>query len=276
VKDTLVVGMYKTGTTIVGSVIENSLPGAMLYLEPKRVTFFEKLAPSPGPIVVKIIYEHWMQRPFLLNGIVRGETPFRPDKSVAILRDPRDGMISALMYAAYQFVLDGATREQVEQWAEVIRDKEANSEQRSVIGLIESMNGIFKLSYSPDWYFENFASYSSWLSENKDLLHVLRYEDFVAGDTEALAAYLGVRLKKTRELVPGLQRVSRTRGSGDWRRLMRPEDVARWKPRYGEALAASGYADWELRPESRGPAEGSAYILRIAEEALRAKAAPAQ
>lgn len=270
--NTLVIGMYKTGTTIVASVIERSLPGATLYFEPRHVGYFEKLAKTTEPVVVKLIYEHWMHRPFLLNGIIRGETGFRPDKSVAIIRDPRDGMISALMYAAYQFVLDGASREQIDEWVEVIRAKEAKPGRHSVIDLMESMNRIFKLSYPLDWFFESFARYSAWLSDARDLVHVLRYEDFVAGDTAALAAYLGVRVKKTREVVPGLQRVSRTRRSGDWRKLMLPEDVAHWKPRYGEALAAHGYTDWELRSAPCDPAEGSAYVMKIAEEAFGSKA----
>jgi hypothetical protein len=272
VSNTLVIGMYKTGTTIVASVIEHSLPGATLYFEPRHVGFLEKLGRAGEPAVVKLIYEHWMHRPFLLNGIFRGEAEFRPDKSVAIIRDPRDGMISALMYAAYQFVLDGAGRGQIDEWVEVIRAKEASPGKHSLIELMQRMNRIFKVSYPLDWFIDSFASYSAWLSDVRDLVHVLRYEDFVAGDTTALAAYLGVRVKKTREVLPGLQRVSRTRGSGDWRKLMLPEDVAHWKPRYGEALAAHGYTDWELRSAPGDPAEGSAYVMKIAEEAFRSRA----
>ena len=275
--NTLVIGMYKTGTTIVASVVERSLPGATLYFEPRHVGFLEKLARATEPVVVKLIYDHWIHRPFLLNGIIRGEAGFRPDKSVAIIRDPRDGMISALMYAAYQFVLEGAGREQVDEWVEVIRAKEANPGKHSLIDLMENMNRVFKVSYPLDWIFDVFASYSAWLSDARDFVHVLSYEKFVAGDTTALAAYLGVKMKQTREVVPGLQRVSRTRGSGDWRKLMLPEDVGRWKPRYGEMLAAHGYTDWELRSAPLDPAEGSAYVMRIAEEAFRSRAqAPAK
>ena len=276
-KSALVVGMQKTGTTIVASVLESSIPGAGLYMEPKRVAFFEKCAKSGDPVVVKIIYEHWMQRQSLLRGIIHGETGFRPDKTVAIIRDPRDGLISALMYGAYQCVLDGANKDQVDEWVEIIRDKEAYPEKHSVISLIENMNKIFNIEHTQNSFFDNFMSYSAWIADTLDYLYVLRYEDFIAGNTADLAAYLGIRLKRAQELIPKLQRVSRTRGSGDWRKLMLPQDVSFWKERYGSAFEIHGYDDWEVHPERLDPAVGSDYILRITEEAFQSlKAKPAK
>jgi hypothetical protein len=272
-KNALVAGMGKTGTTIVASVIQSSLPGAELYMELKRIGPFEKYVKNGVPVVVKIIYEHWMKRPFLLKGIICGETGLNPDRIVAIVRDPRDGLISVLLYGAYHCVLDGASREQVEAWVDVIQDKEANPQKHSVIGLIEHMNKIFGLRLSPNDYFDTFVNYSAWIGENRARLHVLSYEDFVAGNTGELAAYLGIKLKRSREVIPSLQRVSRSRGSGDWRRLMLPEDVTFWKERYGPALERHGYKDWEVHPQRLDPALGSSYIRRITEEAFESRGA---
>jgi hypothetical protein len=268
-KSALVVGMNKTGTTIVASVIQNSIAGARLYMEPGSVAFFEqKCAKVNVPHVVKILYEHWMQRPFLLTGIVRGETGFRPDKTVAIIRDPRDGLISGLMYWAYQHVLQGASREQVDQWVEILRDKEANPEKYSVTSLIDNFNRIFDVRRTPSGFLDNFISYSTWIADNKDYFYILRYEDFVSGNTAELSAHLGIELSGSREVDPRLQRVTRTKRSGGWREMMLPEDVTYWKERYGSALEAYGYSDWEIHPEKSDPAEGSEYVLRIAEEAF--------
>jgi hypothetical protein len=266
----LVVGMNKTGTTIVSSVIQNSITGARLYVEPGSVAFFEqKCAKVSVPRVVKILYEHWMQRPFLLNAIIRGETGFRPDKTVAIVRDPRDGMISALMYGAFERVVDGAGREQVDEWVEIVRDKEMSPERYSVLSLVDSFNRIFNVRYSPNGFFENFMSYSAWVADNRDYFHVLRYEDFVAGNTDELSAYLGIELSSSREVEPNHQRVARTKQSGGWRKMMLPQDVTYWRERYGSALETFGYSDWEIHPEKSDPAVGSGYILRITEEASR-------
>ena len=279
-KNVLVVGVNKTGTTIVATVIQNSITAARLhaeptrlYMEPTSIAFFERCGRLDVPRVVKVLYEHWMQRPFLLTGIVRGETAFRTDKAVAIVRDPRDGVISSLMYGAYAHVLEGASKEQVDEWVEIVRDKERNPEKYSVIGMLDKLGQIFnaRSSHGPDVFFENFIRYCAWIAGNGDYLHVLRYEDFVAGNTAELSAYLGLGLSTSREVDPGLQRVARTRRSGDWRRMMLPEDVAHWRARFGAALEAHGYGDWEIHPERSDPAGGSEYILRITAEAFRSR-----
>jgi hypothetical protein len=270
-KRALVVGMNKTGTTIVSSVIQNSITGALFYEEPRNVAFFEKRREVSIPLVVKILYEHWMQRPFLLTGIIRGETGFCPDKTVAIVRDPRDALISALMYTAYEQVLEGASKEQVNEWVEVIREKEADPEKYSVISLIDHLSRIFNARYTSDWFFETFMNYSAWIADNRDYFYVLRYEDFVAGNTAELSAYLRIELSSSREVDPSVQRVTRTKGSGGWRKMMLPQDVTYWRERYGTALETYGYSDWEIHPEKSDPAVSSEYILRITEEAFESK-----
>jgi hypothetical protein len=268
-KTALVIGMNKTGTTIVASVLRKSIPGSMLGMEPKLVAHLEQHATMTQPIVVKILYEHWMQRPNLLTGIVRGETGFRPDRTVAIIRDPRDGLISALMYSVYAYVQNGATREQVNAWVDVLRGKEADPDKHSLLNLMESRARIFGIGPTPDFFFEAFASYSEWVAEESEYFHILSYEDFVAGNVEELTAYLGVELSTSRDVDPGAQRVTRSRQAENWRVMMLPEDVAYWKERYGDILADWGYTDWDIRPEHTDPAVGSEYVLRIADEAFK-------
>ena len=271
-KNALVVGMNKTGTTIVASVIWNSIAPAHLEMEPLKVAFFEKRGNAYTRLVVKILYEHWMQRHFLLTGIVRGETGFCPDKTVAIIRDPRDGLISALMYSAFQHVVTGASRQQVNEWVEIVRAKESNPEAYSIIDLIDHLNRIFDTRYTPDWGFETFITYAAWMAGNTDYFHLLKYEDFVAGNTAGLSAYLGIELSSSREVAPVVRRVARTKQSGAWRTMMLPKDVTYWRERYGSALEKYGYDDWEIHPEKSDPAVGSEYILSITEEAFRSRA----
>ena len=63
--------------------------------------------------------------------------------------------------------------------------------------------------------------------------------------------------------------MTRTRGSGAWREMMLPEDVAYLRSRFGSALAARGYSDWDIHPAGSNPAVGSDYVLKVADEALR-------
>lgn len=274
-KHALVVGMHKTGTTIVSSVIQRSIPEGRFFIEPRWVAFFEKLGKQDVPGVVKVIYEHWMARPWLLSGIVRGEARFRPDKVIAIVRDPRDGLISGLMYRVYQFILQGATQDQVAKWVEVVREKEANPDAHSIVGLVRICNDIFGIDEAPESVFDTFANYSGWLERDRDCLHVLRYEDFIVAETAALQAYLGVPLSLSREVDPSLQRVARTRQSGAWRAMMLPEDVAYFRDRYGGVLERWTYSDWATSPQRSPSRDGSEYILRIADEAFRSRASDA-
>jgi len=263
--------MQKTGTTIVATVVQHAMGGGRFYVEPRSVAFFEKAgqSTSPDPVIIKILYEHWMQKQSLLTGIVRGETGFRPDRTVAIVRDPRDGMISAIMYSAYERVLEGASREQVSEWIGMVRDKEADPEKYSVTRLSEGHNRIFRVEYTPASFLEAFASYSAWLARNRGHFHLLRYEDFIAGNTAALSAYLGREVAGNRDMHPEFQRLARTKQSGNWRKMMLDEDVAFVREHYAGALAAFGYDDWQVEPQRTDPAVGSDYIIRITEEAFR-------
>jgi hypothetical protein len=270
VKRAVVVGMQKTGTTILATVIQHAIGGgARLYLEPRHMAPFEQSSAFADPIVFKLLFEHWMQRQFLLTGIVRGEAGFLPERTVAILRDPRDGLISAVMYGAYGCVLEGASREQLSEWVGIVREKEANPEKYSVLRLSENFNRIFRIEYTPAAFFDAFASYCAWTERNSGFFHLLRYEDFIAGNNSALSAYLGLEVAAAAEVHPELQRVRRTKRSGNWRTMMLPEDVAYLRERYGSMLDAYGYRDWQTEPRRTDPAVGSEYILRIAEEAFR-------
>jgi hypothetical protein len=82
-------------------------------------------------------------------------------------------------------------------------------------------------------------------------------------------------LSHSREVDPTLQRVARTRQSGDWRAMMLPEDVTHFRDRYGDVLDRWSYADWAIAPAKSDPSAGSEYIARIADEAFGALAAKA-
>jgi hypothetical protein len=234
---------------------------------------FERLSQVAVPSIVKIRYEDWMQRPFLLNGIVRGESGFSPRKIVAVVRDPRDGLISALMCRAWQCVLDGASERQVDEWLSIVREKEADPQRHSISSLMRELARVFGVDDTVDTFFETFVDYSSWIARQGDLARVLKYEDFMAGDIGPLADYLGIELSRDRTMEPRSKRLRRTSSPGGWRAAMLPEDATYLKERYGAALARHGYDDWELRPGKLDPAEGSDYIRKITEEAYQVRQA---
>jgi hypothetical protein len=274
VKNGLVIGLSKSGTTIIASVIQNSIAQARLMIEPRTVAVIEKIGRLRVPWVVKLLYDHWLDRPSLLDGIVRGETGFRPDRIVAIVRDPRDRMVSALMYRAYECVLLGAGEAQVEAWIEVLRDKEAHPAKHSLFDLFGHFARIFHVADSADSFFTSFADYAAWIARYGGRMHVVRYEDFVAGDTAALSAYLGLRLAEGRDIDASLRRLGRTKGSGGWRTILLPQDVAYLRERYGAALEDHGYGDWAIGSGGLAPSQGSDYVREIAREAFATRGQP--
>jgi hypothetical protein len=269
-KSALVAGTSRAGATVVATVIQRSVAGAHLLADPRRVLLFEQLSRVAVPSIVKIRYEDWMERPFLLDGVVRGESGFSPEKIVAVVRDPRDGLIGALMCRAGQCVLDGASARQVDEWLSVVREKEADPQRHSVASLMNELDRIFGIDDTVDAFFAIFASYTDWIAQRENRVHVLRYEDFMAENIGPLADYLGIELSRDRTMEPRLQQLRRTSAPGGWRAAMLPDDVAFLRERYGVPLARHGYDDWDLRPGKLDPAEGSDYIRKITQDAFQA------
>ncbi len=174
-----------------------------------------------------------------------------------------------MFYMVFDMVIDGASHSSVEEWVAVIAQKQAHPESLSVAKMIEIGGQIFNHELSLSERVEGiFNNYSKWLSSHSNALHVLRYEDFIAGRLEKLEKYLGFPLVGQCD-VPE-KRVRRSAGSGSWRHLMLPSDIELLQASCKDALAAYGYDDWTLASEPHlDPAHGTDYVRRIADEAFK-------
>jgi hypothetical protein len=75
----------------------------------------------------------------------------------------------------------------------------------------------------------------------------MKYEDLIAHRLDSLKDYLGFDLTVTTDVPETYRRVSRTRGSGDWRNWFLDDDVAYFEPRLKSYLREFGYSDdWSL------------------------------
>ena len=272
----LVLGPAKTGTTIISHSIRNSMPNANYSMEPRDVGYFENIAADQAARVVKILFGHWRNRPRLLDGIVMGEAGFVADRTIAIVRDPRDNAISSMFYSIYEMVLGGAEPSNVEQWIKVIERKQQAPKSLSMAQMLAEMNRIFGSDYNLQGFVANeFIEYSRWIASHREHLHILRYEDFIAGRLEMLEQYLGFPLTRQRYVPEGVQRIQRSSGSGSWRHLMLPSDVELLRAACGDIMAAHGYGDWTLANTPHlDPAHGTEYVRRISEEAFQKRKKP--
>ena len=265
----LVLGRAKTGTTVISKAIQHSIPGASYHLEPKQAAFFDGLhwTRASNGTVVKIIFEHWEDRAAEREDLIHDRRTLQFSHRVAIVRDPRDEIISRLYYYILPFISRfGYDREQVGQWLEVLRKKERAPGEISVLEMVRRLRAITgrPVAEVPG----GLEVYGEFLRRGADRLHVVRYEDFMLGRVAALEEYLGVTLSAVRD-VGDLGWTRRSAAADNWRRLFTAEDVAHYREALAGPMARLGYTDWRLeRPERLDPDAGSRYVEALVAKAL--------
>lgn len=264
----LVIGSSKTGTTVISKSIQHSIPNASYYMEPKTISEVENLSNSNQSLVVKILYSHWRIRLNLFNAIALSEIEFKPNFKVAIIRDPRDTVISKMMYSPYNFIINGATREQLDRWIDCVRRKQSAPESLSITRMFQEISMIFNVQQKLKEAIEDEVRYLDWLSSHRENFFVLRYEDFIVENISSLEKNLGIRLSGSRDIGP-YNRVQRTKKSGNWKTFMLQEDINLIRKYFESSLERHGYDDWCLSEKSQlDPIYGTQYIQRIAQEAF--------
>lgn len=261
----LVVGKPKSGTTVVSKVIQKSLPTGTGYaLEPRDPVFFEHPAASPG-MVVKVVFEAWRERTDELRDVIANRRPMTFDKRVFTLRDPRDEAISYLLYYAMGLKRRGDDPVRLQGWVEFLRRKEENPAAVSFLDMAARLDELFSVNFRSaleTWRGLD-EGYDRFLLNIRQDHYVVRYEDFVAGNTAGLAAYLNVSLTDDRDVGPALANTLRSARADNWKRYFTSEDVEFFR-RHEAALARLGYDDWELAPVARIPSEEmSGYVERL-------------
>lgn len=264
----MVVGASKTGTTVISKSIQHSIPNASYYMEPKIISEVENLSNSKQSLVVKLLYSHWRYRLNLFNAIALNEIEFRPTFKVAITRDPRDTVISKMMYSPYNLIMNGAKRDQIDRWLDCVRRKESAPESLSITCMFEEMSMIFNLNKGLKEAIEDEVRYLDWVSSHGESFFVLRYEDFIADNISGLEDYLGIKLSNSRDIGP-YGRVQRTNKSGNWKTFMLLDDVHLIRKYFEPIFEKYGYDDWYLSEKGHlDPVHGTRYVQRIAQEAF--------
>lgn len=253
----LVVGKAKTGTTIVSKSIEKSMPGqpARYYLEPKSIADLDAIANDDAGIrVIKIIYEHWAVQPELRRQLEGSPGQIAFDKVVFIVRDIRDEMISRLMYIIFPLIRRGGVRKQsLKHWVSALKSKEREPQAQSFVGLCRRFNEIFDSDFLTAFLRNEAQELLDYLDVIERSPHdkcVIKYEDFIQENMDALESHLGFPVAQTDQL-DGLERTRRSRSHNNWKSVFTDEDVDFFKDALGRQLEQSGYNDWALVPAGR-------------------------
>jgi hypothetical protein len=190
------------------------------------------------------------------------------EKQILLVRDPRDRLISRLLFNVYNSSAVGDDRI-LTPYLELLRRKEHDPTSVAVTELIEA---------APPGPYEN----HDWFSRYADLavdqplgfhgchpeLFVFKYEDMVNQKFGTLGEYLELPLLGSDEVHPGLERVIRTRASGSWRDWFTRSDIQRLAAIFEPYLARYYPAhDWTLNSVPCIPTEhASGYVERLVNE----------
>jgi hypothetical protein len=248
----LVTGVQKTGTTALYHAILGSLPDETVRL------FEPESSKKPLP------------RDLKAPAIVKSFLPYSEDfdyfeKKILVIRDPRDTLISTLLYRPYniiskEFPGEGQKAfEIVKSYHELIKRKESSPGEISVKDLSDhiSVKTETRINMVIDYYTRH------------PHVFVLKYEDFIENNVGLLEKYLHIKIPGNIEVPSKYHRVVRTKSYGNWRSWFIPSDVGYFRPMMKEFLEKFGYKDdWELDREPKlEPGFGSIYLEKLIKEA---------
>jgi hypothetical protein len=261
-----IVGSSKTGTTGVYSSVKQALAS-------RDIPFYGMHEKYPREMYRALdIYapDHVVLAKLLLTNIHFSNAVVADfDRRVLIVRDPRDTLVSVMLYYPVLAVNRGVPAEPIDEFADLVREKETDPESRSFLELLVSVYRLMGENVDEGSDFSGrFTRVIEFADEIDSFL--LRYEDFVRDELAPLAAYLDLDVHNTK---PGeyTNIVFRSGSSGDWQAWFTPRDVEHFRPVLGPYMERFGYADdWSLPPDVRlDPDQGSEYVVRSTEKRRR-------
>jgi hypothetical protein len=278
----VIFGLARSGTTALFYKIRHALPAdAVCLFEPRG---FDPRVVRTG-LLARLLAGR--REPDVLAKVL----PFRPsepadaesfdsfDKQILLVRDPRDRIVSRLLYVVYHSNFYRSD-EPLRVFLNLLRRKEADPRSVTLRELLKTFAALNGDEFSFDAWAAGHARHSVRapldFHDCRPDLFVCKYEDVVGRRLGGLEEYLGLRLTVETDVPAEHGRVVRAKSYGDWREWFTPEDVEYLRPvlrpyleRYYEG------ADWGLSAHPFIPAEfGSGYVERIVNERRAADGLP--
>lgn len=262
---TVIVGQGKTGTTALFFKLKQALPvDTTCLFEPRS---FDPSMGDAGDVLAKVLIG--FNRGVDLAGL------FAFDKKLVLTRDPRDTLVSRVLYDIYNEPALCADDAKVEAFVQLLRRKEATPLSTPLVEVIGLFDRMCRRPLLPRATHD--AAVALEFQRGHSDFVPYRYEDLIRADFTAIESYLGCSIRPDLAVVPiDYERVARSKRSGDWREWLTPDDVDFFRPYFAPYLSFNGYADdWTLSDQPRILAEhGSEYVLRLVDERRRLMASP--
>ena len=251
----LILGLAKTGST----GLYNNIKAALAKSEHDYYFLFEPTRPGP----LHSIQRYAPDMPILTKVMIARE----PDldlpydhfpKRVTLVRDPRDMIVSFLLFRP--FIRADVPWERVAPFVAAVKEKERDPSAHSVQSLHALADELGLASYR----LERVVEYMEWQEAliDEHTVFTVRYEDFIVGQLEGLNDYLGVVVENRTSTSPWLDHILRAAGTGDWRHWLTPADINFYRPHIAGYMKRFDYDDeWELAEQPViDPSTASQYI----------------
>jgi len=251
----LVAGLSKTGTSGLFFRIKNSMHG----------NYFALFEPQAGLPAGTKRFEHIITK-ILVDRLDLMQLYNHFDTKIAIVRDPRDTLVSRILYRTSNHGNWRFDPEKVALMYRLLQKKEADIDSVSLLDILmlhEQLSGKKEtVRQIVDQEKKRLDSMTRLVLDNDAYFKVL-YEDFVADRLAGLEERLGFSLTGASQVPRDLARVVRTRSSGDWKNWFCERDVAFFTPIFAPFIEKVGYTtDWTLPPHRSIPPEhGSQFFI---------------
>jgi len=259
-KNVLVVGLNKSGTSILTYRIAAGLKTEKIYFEPKSNEGLNNLTIHKNFILSDHSVTKCLWNPYQFNRVYDIGKLYT--KNIWIIRDPRDVLISSFFY--YWYHGHNPDKMQFQKYIALVKKKESNPQSISWMEMTKGRNNplhYLKTVYIPLINTINILEKLGWF--------ILKYEDFISGKIDPLNKYLGFQVDKSAEVHKRVERVKRSEKHENWRDYFTDEDVKLLKSEFNPILSELHYnqLDWNLNyPYSLDPSLGSDYMLQINHE----------
>ncbi|MEM9546798.1 MAG: hypothetical protein AAGA77_12540 [Bacteroidota bacterium] len=253
----LIVGLPKSGTTALTYSLENAFPKSTVYFEPNQnkglldVEFHARVCSQNQDVISKCLYVG--DKASSLTTIERFY-----DKCIWIHRDPRDWVISNFLYVWYH--AHNLPSESFDKALSETLKKEIAPASIDFLPLLELERGF-------NYYCKALGKCADELQRvaDGDNWYILRFEDFLDGNFDALNTYLGKDISRTKSLPKSLKRVERAIAHGYWRDWFTEADQKVFNENLEEVMTAMRYDISEKLNDSPSidPKFSSEYMQKI-------------
>ena len=234
----LIMGLPKSGTSGLAMMIFTAFPGCVRNLE--RIQYVKDEELAQGNVICKELIDH----PNKIG--LHGKHYVKYDRLVKIVRDPRDRLVSGILYGGFNTIVDKLDVR--DHFLERLRAKEADPMSVNCTELVS----ILKIKAKTNHPFEipTLGSEAYMLSTIENLeanfgmpQHTIKYEEFVDKDFVGLQDFLDVVFVKKDV---DFSRTSRSKTHGEWKNWLTPYDIEQFKPIFDPIIQKYKYDDWTV------------------------------